>query len=176
MLRLMYWENMWKNYLNNNSMASIKGIHYKKINGKNVRIGIVHARWNNTITDQLLAGCLQSLTGAGVSKKNIFIIDVPGAWELPLGAIQLIKNKKVDVVVALACLLKGETLHFDYVSEATAHGLMHVMLDTNTPVIFGVLACQDEKQAIARSTGDNNHGFGWGLTALEMAAVRKTKR
>lgn len=157
-------------------MASIKGIQYKKINGKNVRIGIVHARWNNTITDKLLAGCLQSLTDAGVNKKNIFVIDVPGAWELPLGAKQLIKNKKIDVVIALACLLKGETLHFEYVSEVTAHGLMRVMLDTDTPVIFGVLPCLNEKQAIARSTGNNNHGLGWGLTAVEMAALQKTKK
>ncbi len=157
-------------------MTSIKGIDYKKVNGKNFRIGIVQARWNTTITDKLLAGCLQSLASAGVSKKNIFVIDVPGAWELSLGSKQLITDKKVDAVIALACLLKGETLHFDYVSEATAYGLMRVMLDTNTPVIFGVLPCKDEKQAIARSTGTNNHGLGWALTALEMAALRKTKK
>ena len=100
----------------------------------------------------------------------------PGAFELPLGAQRLIKNKKVDAVVTLGCLYKGETLHFEYATEAPAHGLMRVGLDTGKPVVFGVLPCLNEKQAQARSSGDNNHGYGWGMTAVEMALSGKTKK
>lgn len=148
-----------------------KKIPFPKMNGKNLKIGIVAGRWNENIIESLLEGALTALAECGVNKKNIFVVRVPGAFELPLGAQQLIKRKKVDAVIALGCLYKGETLHFEYVTEATAHGLMRVGLDTGKPVIFGVLPCLNEKQAIARSTGENNHGYGWGLTAVEMAQL-----
>lgn len=144
-------------------------IRFPKMNGKNLKIGIVAARWNAEIVDSLLEGTLKALAECGVSRKNIFITRVPGAFELPLGAQRLIKTKKVQAVVALGCLFKGETMHFEYASEATSYGLMRVGLATGKPVVFGVLPCLNEKQAVARSSGENNHGYGWGMTAVEMA-------
>lgn len=156
-------------------MSSIKGIAFKKNSGKNLRIGIVKAHWNSAVTDNLLAGCVESLLKSGVKRKNIFVVEVPGSFELPLGAKHLIKTKKVHVVVAIGCLLKGETKHFDNVADATAHGLMRIMLDTDTPVLFGVLPCLNEQQAIARSTGENNEGIRWGFSAVEMGLLKKKK-
>lgn len=150
-------------------------IEFPKVNGKNLRIGIVVARWNFAITKGLLEGCVRALKETGVQYKNVQIIEVPGSFELPLAAQNLIKTKKVDAVVVLGCLIKGETMHFEYIAEATAQGLMRVNLDTGKPVVFGVLTCLTEKQAKARSVGENNHGYGWGMTAVEMVLQVKKK-
>ncbi len=152
-----------------------KGITFPKLAGRNLKIGIVVARWNAHITENLRSGCELALAGAGVVKKNIFIVEAPGSFELPCATQHLIKSKKVDAVIAIGCLIKGETMHFEYLSDATINGLMRVGLDTGKPVVAGVLTCLNEKQAVARSTGDNNHGYGWGLTALEMALLTKRK-
>ena len=153
-----------------------KGIAFPKLAGKNLKIGIVVARWNAHITENLRSGCEVALAGAGVSKKNVFVQEVSGSFELPVAVQNLLKTKKVDAVVAIGCLIKGETAHFEYLSDATINGLMRVSLDTGKPVVAGVLTCLNEKQAVARSTGDNNHGYGWGMTALEMALLTKKKK
>lgn len=150
-------------------------IDFPKLNGKNIKIGVVVARWNTEITMGLTESCFHALKDSGVQKKNISIIEVPGSFELPVAAQQLFKKDKVDVVIALGCLIKGETMHFEYIADAVANGLMRVSLDTGKPVVFGVLTCLNEKQAKARSTGENNHGYGWGMTALEMALQTKRK-
>ncbi len=150
-------------------------IEFPKLNGKNIKIGVVMARWNYDITSSLTASCLEALQGSGLQRKNVIICEVPGSFELPLAAQDLIKKKKVDAVVAIGCLIKGETMHFEYIADATANGLMRVSLDTGKPVIFGVLTCLTEKQAKARATGENNHGYGWGMTAVEMALQSKNK-
>ena len=152
-----------------------KGVSFPKLAGRNLKIGIVVARWNSHITENLRSGCELALAGAGVVKKNIFVVEAPGSFELALAAQHLIKSKKVDAVVAIGCLIKGETMHFEYLSDTTFNGLMRVGLDTGKPVVAGVLTCLNEKQAVVRSTGDNNHGYGWGLTALEMALLTKKK-
>ena len=153
-----------------------KGIAFPKLAGKNLKIGIVVARWNAHITENLRYGCEVALEGAGVSKKNVFVQEVSGSFELPVAVQNLLKTKKVDAVVAIGCLIKGETAHFEYLSDATINGLMRVSLDTGKPVVAGVLTCLNEKQAVARSTGDNNHGYGWGMTALEIAILTKKKK
>lgn len=152
-----------------------KGIVFPKLAGRNLKIGIVMARWNAHITENLRSGCEVALAGAGVAKKNIISVEAPGSFELPLIAQHLIKTKKVDAVVVIGCLIKGETMHFEYLSDAVFNGLMRVGLETGKPVIAGVLTCLNEKQAVVRSTGDNNHGYGWGLTAVEMALLTKKK-
>jgi 6,7-dimethyl-8-ribityllumazine synthase len=146
-----------------------KGIVFEKMNGSNLTIGIVKARWNSSITDALLAGCLQSLEECQVPKNNIVSLDVPGSFETVFGAQQLVLQSKVDAVVCLGVLIKGETMHFEYISEAVAHGIQQVALHHNIPVIFGILTCLNEAQAIDRSTGENNHGYGWGMSAVAMA-------
>lgn len=148
---------------------------FKTTKGKNLRIGIVSTRWNPEITASLTASCLDALGEAGVLSKNIVVLEVPGAFELPLAVQFALRTHRLDAVVAIGCLIKGETQHFEYIAESVSHGLQRVGLDTGKPVIFGVLTCLTEKQAVARSTGKNNHGYGWGQTALEMAWLTKKK-
>merc|ERR1712087_169767 len=108
----------------------------------------------------------------GVQDENIFETEVPGAYELPLAARFLALSGTVDAIITTGVLIKGDTLHFEYICEAVSSGIMSVGLQTSTPVIFGVLTCLDEDQVIKRSTGDNNHGESWGMTAVEMALLR----
>lgn len=148
---------------------------FSKLNGAGLRIGIVRARWNGEITSSLLDGCKQALLETGVKEKNVTVIDVPGCYEVPFAVKTLIKSKrKYDAVIALGCLIKGETMHFEYIAEAVSHGLMELNLNEKTPVVFGVLTCLNEKQALARSRGENNHGIGWGYTAVEMGLLKST--
>ncbi len=149
-----------------------KGIAFENKDGAKLTIGIVSARWNSHITEQLLAGCIQALRDAGVTQKNILTLDVPGSFELVFGARTLIK-KGMDAVVCLGVLIKGETKHFEYISSAVAHGIMQLNLSGQTPVVFGVLTCLTEAQALARATGNNNLGLIWGRSAVAMAIIAK---
>lgn len=148
-----------------------KEVSFGKPNGSSLKIGIVASRWNSEIVDALIDGCARALEECKVKKNNITVLQVPGSYELPFAARHLIKTKKVDAVVCLGCLIKGETMHFEYIAEAVTQGIMNLNLDIGIPVIFGVLTCLTEKQARARSTGKNNHGHGWGMTAVEMGLL-----
>ena len=103
---------------------------------------------------------------------NIFTTYVPGAFELPLTARFLAASKRVDVIICLGCLIKGDTMHFEVIAQACANGLMQVGLDSYVPTIFGVLTVYNKEQAIVRSTGAKNEGLGWGKTAVEMGLAR----
>jgi 6,7-dimethyl-8-ribityllumazine synthase len=136
--------------------------------------GIVVSEWNQDITSNLLKGALQALKKAGVSKKNIQIVWVPGSFELAHGAQLLIESKEVDAVICLGSIIKGETPHFDFVSQATAQGIMNVGLQYAIPVIFGVLTDSNHEQAKARSGGKlGNKGVEAAVTAMKMAALRE---
>lgn len=137
-----------------------------------MRVGIIRTRWNNEHVSNLVNGVRQGLTDCGVSKDNVFETSVPGSFELPLAARFLALSGTVDAIVAVGVLIKGETLHFEYISEAVSSGLMSTGLSTSTPVVFGVLTCLNEDQVKARSSGSNNHGIDWGKTAVEMALLR----
>jgi 6,7-dimethyl-8-ribityllumazine synthase len=150
-----------------------KGISFGKRDGSKLRIGIVKTEWNETIVENLFLSCRQALLDTGVLEKQITIIDVPGSFELPMGAKILAKKKKFDAIICLGVLIKGDTMHFEYIAEAVSHGLMTVGLESSTPVIFGVLTCLNEEQAIVRATGENNHGYWWGKSAVEMALIKK---
>lgn len=152
-----------------------KGVTFKELNGSQLKIGIVVSRWNSEITDALLAKCKEGLLAAKVKEKHIFIQEVPGSFELPFGASILIKKKKVDAVICLGALIKGETPHDEYIAKAASYGIMKVQLETGVPVIFGVLTCLNEKQALARSVGDHSFAFEWGLSAVEMGLLRSQK-
>lgn len=150
-----------------------KGITFPKLNGAKLKIGLVVSRWNKEITFALLKKCQQALQGSGVPEKNIIVLEVPGSYELVYGAKHLIAEKKVDAVVCLGCLIKGETMHFEYICEAVTQGIMRLNVESGVPVIFGVLTCLTEAQAKARAGNDaNNHGYWWGLTAVEMGLLR----
>ncbi|KAL2141580.1 hypothetical protein VTI28DRAFT_2182 [Corynascus sepedonium] len=180
--------------------------------GSSLRVGIVHARWNDTIIEPLLAGAKAKLKECGVKESNIVVQTVPGSWELPIAVQRLYAASQVqsasagsggsagdllgsstadlaslpsvsssstgpfDAIIAIGVLIKGETMHFEYIAGSVSDGLMRVSLDTGVPVIFGVLTVLNDEQAKARAgliPGSHNHGEDWGLAAVEMGVKRK---
>jgi 6,7-dimethyl-8-ribityllumazine synthase len=137
-----------------------------------VSVAIVVARWNSEITENLLRGALAALERQGVDDDNIEIYRVPGAFELPLAVQQVADNTDVDGVIALGCVIRGDTPHFDYVCGECTRGIGQVALDASLPVGFGLLTCDDLGQAQARA-GDNreNKGEEAALTVLEMISL-----
>jgi len=139
-----------------------------------MRIGIVVSEWNDHITSNLLKGCVDALTDCGVSSKNILVAHVPGSFELALGAHMLFDNHKPEAVICLGCVIRGETAHFDFVSQACANGIQQLALQTGKPVIFGVLTDDTEEQSIARSGGSKgNKGTEAAITAIEMIGLQR---
>jgi 6,7-dimethyl-8-ribityllumazine synthase len=128
-------------------------------------VAIVAARFNGEITNQLLEAALEELDGAGVRREAITVMPVPGAFELPLAAMALAKTRRYACVVALGCVVRGETPHFDFIASEAASGLQLAALETGVPVAFGVLTVDVKEQALARI----NKGAEAVRTALEMA-------
>ena len=142
-------------------------------------IAIVCSEFNSKVTDGLLKGCLVALNKDGVSSEKVDIHKVPGAFELPGKVKLLIKgNSSYDVIITLGCVLKGETDHYHYISQAVTNGIMSltVELDSDYPkIIFGVLTCQTKELAIARSESnmDKNKGYEAGKAAMKMISTKK---
>ncbi|KIV99190.1 6,7-dimethyl-8-ribityllumazine synthase [Verruconis gallopava] len=210
----------------------------KLYDGSELRIGIVHARWNSRIIEALVQGAKESLTKAGVREENIVVQTVPGSYELPFAvqryasirthsyvlfplmyassqiqssasasggallasATDLLSSTSMtdltkaaepakpksgstaskdafDAIIAIGCLIKGETMHFEYIADAVSHGLMRVQLDAQVPVVFGLLTVLTEEQGLARAGigGEkaHNHGLDWGSAAVELAVKRR---
>jgi 6,7-dimethyl-8-ribityllumazine synthase len=147
--------------------------HYAKkkviMNGARLRVGIAVSEFNNDITDRMLAGALEALDASAVKKNNIQVIRVPGSFELPFACLTFLKKKKYDAVIALGCIIKGETTHDIYIASAVSKGIMDLSLQYGVPVIFGVLTTNNLAQAKARSTGKANKGIEAALTAVSMA-------
>ncbi|KAJ5650039.1 6-7-dimethyl-8-ribityllumazine synthase [Penicillium longicatenatum] len=179
--------------------------------GSGLRVAIIHARWNATIIDQLVAGAKKSLLAGGVTEDNITVQTVPGSYELPLGVQRLyaasqvqasssgegisatdllsastsdlnksttVSSKKpFDAIIAIGVLIKGATMHFEYIADAVSHGLMRVQLDSGIPVIFGLLTVLTEEQGLERAglgnSGMHNHGEDWGSAAVELGVKRR---
>ncbi len=133
--------------------------------GSDRTVGVVVSRFNGEISDLLLAAALRALEAAGVLQERITVMPVPGAFELPIGAMALAKTRRYSCVVALGCVVRGETPHFDYIASETASGLQLAGLETGVPVAFGVLTVDDVEQARART----EKGAEAARTALEMA-------
>lgn len=137
-----------------------------------LRMAVVVSQFNAAITDGLLAGARGVLHAAGVGSGDVVVLSVPGAFELPVTAMRLAETGGYDAVICLGCLIKGETMHFEYIAEATSRGLMDVSLATGVPVAFGLLTTLTEEQAIERSQpGDLNKGAETARAALEMARL-----
>jgi 6,7-dimethyl-8-ribityllumazine synthase len=149
-----------------------KGVKMEAKDGTGLKVGIVCARWNSEMTNALQEQCKKALLDCKIKEEDIKIISVPGAYEVVYGATQLIESEEVDAVICLGTLIKGGTMHFEYISEAVTYGIMKLNVETNIPVIFGILTCLSEEQAKERSIGDKSHGYDWGLTAVEMALLR----
>ena len=139
-----------------------------------MKVGIVVSEWNEPITGALSKGALKFLKDAGVKAENITLIHVPGSFELTLGAQWLAAQKKIDAVIALGCVIQGETRHFDFICSAVASGITEVGIKFNKPVIFGVLTTNTLQQAKDRSGGKHgNKGIEAAATALKMALLQK---
>ena len=133
------------------------------------RFAIVVSEWNSEVTEALYSGAFQTLVENGVNRDNIIRRDVPGSYELTLGAQWMAENKDIDAVICLGCVIQGETRHFDFICDAVAHGITNVSLKFNKPVIFGVLTPDNQKQALDRAGGKHgNKGDEAAITAIKM--------
>ena len=133
--------------------------------GTRKRIAIVLSRFNGDVTNRLLDSAMNELARAGIDRENVTVMPVPGAFELPLGAMALAKTRRYVAVVALGCVIRGETAHFEYVAGEAASGLQLAALETGVPVAFGVLTTENLEQAMARA----DKGAEAVRSALEMA-------
>jgi 6,7-dimethyl-8-ribityllumazine synthase len=140
-----------------------------KVNLSKKTFAIVVAEWNETITESLYDGALTSLRSHGVKPENIIRKNVPGSFELSLGALWMAEQKNVDAVICLGCVIKGDTPHFDYICQAVSYGITQAGLKTRKPVIFGVITTLDQQQALDRAGGKfGNKGEEAALTAIKM--------
>lgn len=147
------------------------------LDAKGLRTAIVVSRFNGFITERLLEGALDALGRNGADLNSVEVIRVPGAWEMPLVAAELAKQKRHDAVICLGAVIRGDTPHFDYVAGNAASGLAHVSVDTGVPIAFGVLTTNTLEQAIGRAGAKSgNKGFDAAMTAIEMANLLRTLR
>ena len=138
------------------------------------RIGIVAARFNDGIVSRLLEAALDTLARYGLNRDAILVVRVPGAFELPLAARWIAQRGETDAIVALGAVIRGDTPHFDYVCAEAARGIQAASIETDVPVVFGVLTCDDRAQADARAGGEHgNKGSETALAALEMVSLRR---
>ena len=141
----------------------------KNLNGEGKKFAIITSRYNEEITENLTKGALKSLEEHGVSPTDIKVFSVPGAFELPLFCQKLGKTYHYDGLIALGCVVRGDTPHFDYVCAETTRGIGQVSLETGIPIGFGLLTTDNLKQAQLRSNLDgDNKGVEAALTTLEM--------
>lgn len=146
--------------------------HSGKLQAVDGRFGIVVARFNETITRQLLHGARDCLVRHGVDDERIEAVWVPGAWEIPVAARAMAKSGRFDAVITLGAVIRGATPHFDFVAGGVASGVGAVALETGVPTIFGVLTTDTIEQAVERSgTKAGNKGWDSALAALEMVDV-----
>jgi 6,7-dimethyl-8-ribityllumazine synthase len=148
-----------------------------ELTGHGLRFAIAVSRFNSFITERLLDAAVDALERSGSRSGDVDVIHVPGAFELPLTAKKLALTGKYDALIAIGCVLRGETAHYDYVCSETSRGLQLAQMDTGVPVIFCVLTCDTLEQAIDRAgLKGGNKGFEAGLAAIEMARLsRKLK-
>ncbi|MDN9299586.1 6,7-dimethyl-8-ribityllumazine synthase [Clostridioides difficile] len=150
-------------------------IYEGKLIGKDLKIGIINSRFNEFITSKLLSGAEDCLLRHDVSPENIEIVWVPGAFEIPLVAQKMAKSGKYDAIICLGCVIRGATSHYDYVCSEVSKGIAKVSLDSELPVIFGIVTTENIEQAIERAgTKVGNKGYDCAMNALEMANLFKS--
>lgn len=158
-------------------MATVNLSDYKPLqinDAGSFRIGIVVSEWNDFVTANLRDGAVEVLKKEGVKAENINIFKVPGAFELNYASMQLCKERKFDAVIAIGCVIRGETPHFDYVCSAVAQGIKDCNILTDVPTIFCLLTDDTKEQSIARSGGSlGNKGIEAAVTALQMIDFKK---
>ena len=136
--------------------------------------GIVVSEWNEEVTFALLRGCIETLEAQGAKAEDIHTVQVPGAYELPMGARLIMGAHKLDAVICLGCVIKGETSHNEYINQSVAMALQQLGLSTGRPCIFGLLTPNSPEQALDRAGGKHgNKGVEAATTAIRMAALRR---
>jgi 6,7-dimethyl-8-ribityllumazine synthase len=141
--------------------------------GDGRRFGVVASRYNEAVVEPLLAGAVDCLTAQGAASRDIEVVRVPGAWEIPLALEWLAASGRFHALIAIGAVLRGETAHFDYICGECSRGIAAVAERHGVPVGFGVLTCDTVEQALARAGGkDGNKGAEAALAALEMADLR----
>ncbi len=149
-------------------------VYQGKLVAQGLKIGIIVGRFNEFIGGKLLSGAIDGLVRHGVEENAIEVSWVPGAFEIPLVAKKMAKSQKYDAVICLGAVIRGATPHFDYVSSEVTKGVASVSLETEVPVIFGVLTTDSIEQAIERAgTKAGNKGYDAAITAIEMANLLK---
>ena len=142
---------------------------------KGKRFGIIASRFNDFITDRLVGGAVDALTRSGAADADIDVVKVPGAFEIPMVAQRMARSKKYDAVVCLGAVIRGATPHFDYVCAEASKGIAQVSMETEVPVIFGIVTTDTIEQAIERAgTKAGNKGWSAAMAAIEMANLMET--
>jgi len=148
-----------------------------ELSATGMRFGLVVSRFNGFITERLLTAAVDALQRAGAASKDVDVVRVPGAFELPLTSKKLALTGKYSALIAIGCVIRGETSHFDYVCSETSRGLQLAQMDTGVPVIFCVLTCDTLEQAVDRAgLKGGNKGFEAGLAAIEMGRLSQKLR
>ena len=139
-----------------------------------LKFGIVASKFNKFVTGRLLAEAIAALTRAGAREEDLEVVRVPGAFEIPLVARQLARSGRFDAVICLGAVIRGDTPHFDYIAGEASRGILQASMETNVPVVFGVLTTDTVAQAIERADpAKHNRGAAASVTAIEMANVMK---
>lgn len=142
-------------------------------NAKGMKFGIVVSEWNDNITTPLMEGAINTLKANGANEEDIEVFRVPGSFELIYGASQLTMND-YDAIIAIGCVIRGDTPHFDYICEGTTSGLARLNVEQDTPVIYGLITTNNMEQALDRCGGKHgNKGDECAITAIKMADFRK---
>ncbi|MBL7909613.1 MAG: 6,7-dimethyl-8-ribityllumazine synthase [Bacteroidia bacterium] len=142
-------------------------------NAAEFKFGIVYSEWNHEITNALKEGAINTLIANGAKQENIIIRQVPGSFELTLGAQYMAEATDVDAIICLGCVIQGETRHFDFICDAVAKGITDLNIEYNIPFIFGVLTPDTQQQAIDRAGGKHgNKGDEAAVTAIKMLGLR----
>ncbi|MHB1460044.1 MAG: 6,7-dimethyl-8-ribityllumazine synthase [Armatimonadota bacterium] len=146
-----------------------------QLTAQGLKVGIVISRFNEFITSRLLGGAIDCLSRHGADVENdVTVAWVPGAWEIPLIAKKMAKSGEFHAVICLGCLIRGTTAHFDYIAAEASKGIGHAALESEVPVVFGVLTTENIEQAIERAgTKAGNKGSDAAMTAMEMANLLK---
>ncbi len=144
------------------------------LDARGMKFGIVVSRFNGAVTERLLEGALEALKANGGEEKNIDVVRVPGAFEIPLVAKKFAASGKYDALICLGAVIRGDTPHFEYIAEAVTHGIGAVVLEHRLPVAFGVLTTNNIEQDMERTGAKTeNKGFEAALTAIEMASLNR---
>ena len=156
-----------------NIVAALEG----DLNASGMRFGIVVSRWNQVITERLLHGALDALRRSGAGREDVTVVRVPGAFELPSGARALAESGKVDAVITLGCLIRGETTHYEHIAEEATRGIGQSAQETGVPHAYGLLTCETLEQALDRAgLKAGNKGFEAAMSAVEMVSVGRKLR